>query len=83
MRTQLVYEIRHGMLVVRIKRAKSKDSKRYLLTLHRLYKNGDIWHESSRLGQGDIPLIRFLLDEAHTWVLSQEHGSDDEVGEVQ
>lgn len=75
MRTKLVHEIRQGHLVVRIRRAKSGETIRHMLSLHRLYKNGDLWHESTRLGRDDIPFIRFLLDEAHTWMLQQESGS--------
>ncbi len=72
MRTKLVHEIRQGLLVVRIRRAKSGEAVRHTLSLHRLYKNGDLWHESSRLGRDDIPFVRFLLDEAHTWMLQQD-----------
>ena len=74
MRTKLVHEIRMGLLVVRIRRAVSGDTSRYTVSIHRLFKNGDLWHESSRLGRDDIPYIRFLLDEAHTWMI--EHGAD-------
>jgi len=54
-----------------------------MLSLHRLYKNGDLWHESSRWGRDDIPFVRFLLDEAHTWMIQQDGGfsSDTEIGE--
>ena len=72
MRTKLVHEIRQGLLVVRIRRAKSGDTIRHMLSLHRLYKNGDLWHESTRLGRDDIPFVRFLLDEAHTWMIEHE-----------
>lgn len=72
MRTKLVHEIRQGLLVVRIRRATSADSVQHVLSIHRLYKNGEFWHESTRLGRDDIPFIRFLLDEAHTWILGQE-----------
>ena len=74
MRTKLVHEIRQGLLVVRIRRAKAGDAMRHMLSIHRLYKNGDLWHESTRLGRDDIPFIRFLLDEAHTWMIQQEDG---------
>ena len=74
MRTKLVHEIRQGLLVVRIRQAKSGDALRHLLSIHRLYKNGDLWHESTRLGRDDIPFIRLLLDDAHTWMLQQEGG---------
>jgi len=57
MKTKLVHEIRQGLLVVRIRRAN---------------KNGDLWHESTRLGRDDLPFVRFLLDEAHTWMIQQE-----------
>ncbi len=83
MRTKLVHEIRQGLLVVRIRRAKSGDTVRHMLSVHRLYKNGDLWHESTRMGRDDIPFIRFLLDEAHTWMIEQEGGitQDTEVAE--
>lgn len=79
MRTKLVHEIRQGLLVVRIRRAKSGDAIRHMLSLHRLYKNGDLWHESSRLGRDDIPFVRFLLDEAHTWMIEQQDASTSKV----
>lgn len=72
MRSKLVHELRHGLLVVRVRKTKSGDATRHKLSIHRLYRNGDLWHESSRLGRNDIPSVRFLLDEAHTWILSQE-----------
>ncbi len=76
MRTKLVHEIRNGLLVVRIRRAKSRDAIRHILSIHRLYKNGDLWHESTRFGQDDIQVIRFLFDEAHTWLIEQEGHPD-------
>lgn len=72
MRTKLVREIRHGMLIVRIRKARSKFKVCYKLTMHRLFRNGDLWHESTRFGQDDVPLMRFLLNEAHTWILEQD-----------
>ena len=83
MRTKVVHEIRQGLLVVRIRQATSGDTIHHMLSLHRLYKNGDLWHESTRLGRDDIPFVRFLLDEAHTWIIEQESGftSDTEVSE--
>ncbi len=83
MRTKLVHEIRQGLLVVRIRRAKAAGLARHMFSIHRLYRNGDLWQESTRLGRDDIPFIRFLLDEAHTWVLQQEGGiSPDSEGEI-
>jgi hypothetical protein len=43
------------------------------LSVVRLFRNGDQWKESTRLGRDDIPLVRLVLDEAYTWMLT-EHG---------
>jgi len=72
MRTKLIHEIRYGLLVVRIRQTKSNKDTRHKLSVHRLYRNGDLWHESTRLGVNDIPFVRYLLDEAHTWIIRQE-----------
>ena len=74
MKSKLVHEIRHGLLVLRICRAGSGDPTLHILSLHRLYRNGQLWHESTRFGRDDIPFMRYLLDEAHTWMLAEDFG---------
>ena len=37
----------------------------------RLYRNGDVWKESTRFGRDDLPLVKLVLDKAHTWTLRQ------------
>ena len=64
-------EIRRGLIKVRIWQRKSKNGVRYSLTVVRLFRNGDQWKESTRLGRDDIPLVRLVLDEAHTWLLTR------------
>jgi hypothetical protein len=76
MRTKLVHEIKQGMLVVRIRRTKSTVGGQHVLSIHRRYRNGALWQESTRLGRDDIPFIRFLLDEAHTWIIEQDCGEN-------
>jgi len=71
MKSTIIKEIRIGLIVARIRRGKSRDGVRYSTTLVRLYRNGDHWKESSRLGRDDIPLVRLVLDQAHTWILQQ------------
>ena len=66
-----VFEIRRGLIKVRIWQRKSKNGVRFSLTVVRLFRNGDQWKESTRLGRDDIPLVRLLLDKAHTWILNQ------------
>ena len=72
MRTKIIHEIRQGLLVVRIRRAKSGDKIHHMLSVHRLYRNGNLWHESTRFGRDDIPFVRWLLDEAYAWMLEHE-----------
>ncbi len=66
-----IFEIRRGLIKVRIWQRKSKNGVRLSLTVVRLFRNGDQWKESTRLGRDDIPLVRLLLDKAHTWILNQ------------
>jgi len=42
------------------------------LSVVRLFRNGDQWKESTRLGRDDIPLVRLVLDEAYTWMLTEQ-----------
>lgn len=65
-------EIRRGLIKVRVWQRRSKNGVRYSLTVVRLFRNGDQWKESTRLGRDDIPLVRLLLDQAHTWILNND-----------
>jgi len=63
-----IHEIRHGLIRVRIWRKRTRSGLRHTLAVSRLFRNGDVWKESSRFGRDDIPLLRLLLDKAHTWI---------------
>jgi hypothetical protein len=65
-------EIRHGLIKVRICQRRSRQGPRYSLSIVRLFRNGDHWKESARLGRDDIPLVRLVLDEAYAWMLTQQ-----------
>ena len=66
--TSIVQEVRRGLILARIRRKQSRDGVRHTVSLHRLYRNDDHWKESSRFGRDDIPLMRHVLDAAHTWI---------------
>ena len=68
-------EIRRGLIKVRIWRRRSKQGTRYSVSIVRLFRNGDQWKESARLGRDDIPLARLVLDEAYTWMLTDNHSA--------
>ena len=60
-----IQEFRRGLITVRIRKRKHS----FTTTLVRLYRDGDVWKESTRLGPKDIPLARLVLDLAYTWIL--------------
>jgi len=69
MANTVIHEIRRGLIKVRIWQRRSKNGVRYSLAVVRLYRNGDQWKESTRLGRDDIPIVRLVLDEAYEWIL--------------
>ena len=67
-----VHEIRRGLLKVRI----WKRGRRLTTAVVRLYRDGDVWKESTRLGPRDVPLARHLLELAHTWMIQDLDSSE-------
>lgn len=63
-----VYEVRRGLIVVRVWRSRPRSGLRHTVTIVRLFRNGDTWKESTRFGRDDIPLIHIALDEAYEWI---------------
>lgn len=63
-----VFELRRGLIKVRVWRKRTKAGPRHTVTIVRLFKDGDLWKESMRFGRDDIPLIRLLLDQAFVWI---------------
>ena len=66
-----LHEIRHGMIAVRIRQHSQRSTGRYTVSVVRIYRNGDVYQESTRYGRDDIPLVRLLLDEAYKWILER------------
>jgi hypothetical protein len=63
-----VHEIRRGLVKARIWRKKTKSGIRHSVSVVRLFRNDDAWKESTRFGRDDLPLVRHVLDLAHTWI---------------
>lgn len=63
-----VCEFRRGLIMVRVWRSRNRSGVRYTVTANRLFRNGDMWKQSTRFGRDDVPLLRLLLDKAHTWI---------------
>ena len=49
---------------------------RYNVTLTRLYKDGEVWKDSSSFGRDDLLLAGKVLDLVHTWICEQVQGQD-------
>jgi hypothetical protein len=62
------YTIRFGLIKASIWRNQTKSGERHSVSIVRLYKNGDVWKESTRFGRDDLPLIAKVSDQAHTWI---------------
>ena len=65
-----VQEIRLGLIKARIWQKQTRSGTRHTISVARLYRNGDVWKESARFGRDDLPLVRLVLDRAHTWIFS-------------
>ena len=68
-----VHEIRLGLIKVAIWRNETRVGERHNVTVCRLFKNGDVWQQSSQFGRDDLLLVAKALDIAHTWILTQSH----------
>lgn len=64
-----VFELRRGLIKVRVWQKRTRSGLRHTIAVTRLFRNGDVWKESNRFGRDDIPLMRLLLDAAYTWIL--------------
>jgi hypothetical protein len=73
MRHEPVHTIRLGLIKARIWRKRTRSGLRHTVSVTRLYRNGDLWKESTRFGRDDLPLVRLLLDRAHTWIYLYLH----------
>jgi hypothetical protein len=62
------HEIRLGLIKAHIWRKQTRSGLRHTVSVVRLYRDGDVWKESSRFGRDDLPLLRLVLDQAHTWI---------------
>ena len=63
-----LHVIRYGMIKACIWKNQTKSGDRHTVSLVRLYRNGDVWKESTRFGRDDLPLVAKVADRAHTWI---------------
>lgn len=71
-----IHEVRRGLIIARVWRKRTRSGIHHSITVSRLFRNGDVWKESSRFHPTDIPLVRLVLDKAHTWIYQQQQVHD-------
>lgn len=65
------HKIRSGALEVAVWRQENDKGSWFSVTMSRSYKQGDEWKQSDSYGTDDLLLLAKLLDQAHTWIISQ------------
>lgn len=73
-----VHTIRFGLIKASIWRNHTKVGDRHVVTVVRLFRNGDLWQESTRFGRDDLPLVSKVMDLAHSWIYQNGGTSDDD-----
>ena len=63
-----VHEVRIGLIKASVRRRRTRSAVRHSVSVVRLYRDGDVWKESTRFGRDDLPPLRLVLDKVHTWI---------------
>ena len=66
--------IRFGMIKCQIYVHQTRAGDRFNVSITRLFRNGDQWHESKQFGRDDLPLVSKLADLAHSWIFLNYRG---------
>lgn len=71
-----VHEIRFGLIKASIWLNQTKSGERHNITVARLYRNGDVWKESTHFGRDDLLALAKAVDHAHTWIFKHQNHKD-------
>jgi hypothetical protein len=72
-----VHEIRFGLIKAVIFEKHTRSGPRHSVSVVRLYRDGDVWKQSTRFGRDDLPLVAKVADRAHTWIFQQAAQQND------
>ena len=72
-----IHEIRFGLIKASIWRNQTSSGQRHSVSVVRLFRNGDVWKESTRFGRDDLPLVSKITDVAHTWIFENAQRDGD------
>jgi hypothetical protein len=71
-----VNEIRMGRIRAAIWENETQNGTRHNVTLSRIYKDGDVWKDSTSFGRDDLPLVMKVSDLAHSWIFDNSQPTD-------
>ena len=77
MARQYAHVIRFGLIKATIWLNRTKSGDRHNVTVCRLYRNGDVWKESTHFGRDDLPVLAKVIDHAHTWIFQNYKSADE------
>ena len=63
-----VKEERLGRIKGLVWENETQNGVRFSVTIVRLYKDGDEWHETSSFDRDDLPLVAKVADRCHTFI---------------
>lgn len=69
MSKQPIHSVRVGYIKASIWHNSTKAGDRHNVTVTRLYRDGDLWRESTHFGRDDLLLLAKVVDQAHTWIV--------------
>ncbi len=68
-----LHTIRYGAIRVSIWANATPLGDFYNVTASRCYKKDDQWHDSSSIGELDIPTLIMALHDAHAWIQTRKN----------
>lgn len=71
-----VHEIRMGRIRAAIWENDTQNGTRHNVSLSRIYKDGEVWKDSSSFGRDDLPLVMKISDIAHSWIFENSQTTD-------
>ena len=71
-----VHEIRMGRVGAAMWENDTQTGTRHNVSLRRIYKDGDVWKDSTSFGRDDLPLVMKVSDAAHSWIFDNSRTPD-------
>ena len=67
-----IAEFRLAAVKAAVWQNETKNGSRHNVTLTRLYRKDDDWHETTSFGRDDLPLVEKVAAKAHSFIFDQQ-----------